>query len=170
MSGLRSLIIDQSSSCCGFVVMDDTELLEHGNLISRRKGSTHRLLEFLNDLNFIARDWRIAEVVFERLHYAGGKLTPQASIIEPMAGAALICKFTAARQAARVYTIPPQCWKSAVGAVGNRANIKDDVKRKVCQYWGVNEADIKSNDHSDALGMAAFWQHFRDEYRSGARK
>ena len=170
MSDFRSLIIDQSSTCCGFAVMEGIELREHGVLLSRGKSSTVRLLEFWNDLKNIAHQWKINEVVFEKLHYSGGKITPMANIIEPMAGAAMICKFVACDYAAKVYTIRPQTWKSVVGAKGNRANIKADVRRKVCQYWDIDEAQIRSSDHSDALGMAAYWQHFADEYRMGARK
>ncbi len=170
MQHKKTLVVDQSSTCCGFAVLNGRELEAHGILTSREKDSMRRLLDFWKDLRQLAQEHRIDEIVIEHLHYNGGQFTSQATQVEPLAGSSVICRFTAVYAGIPLYRIRPQTWKAAIGARGTRDTIKQDVCRKVCQYWGLDEEVIKSSDHSDALGIAACWLVYAADIRAGLKK
>lgn len=180
---MRTIIFDQSSSCTGFAVLDDNELIEHGNLIPSKPRKIHvdkhqrrlaskanmarRLLEFWNDMRLLIREFDPDEAVMEQIHYHG---MHNADSIEPLAGASNLVMMAAVEWGINFYTVRPQSWKAAVGAVGKKDTVKSDIAHKVCLFWGLDRDVIKSSDHSDALGIAAYWTRFQDDVRRGLIK
>lgn len=162
----RTLIIDQSSSCCGYAVIQAGELLEYGTIEPTVKMSKapRRLREMYDDLQGMIERLKPTEIVLEEHHLHGMQSTKS---IKPLAGATNICEMAADKAGIPVYFVRPQRWKAACGAKGKKEVIKQDVLRIVCRYWGINESDIRSFDQSDALGMAACWKILADDLRSG---
>lgn len=160
----KSLIIDQSGKRCGYAVLYGTELVDHGDLISRQKTSTLRLVQFQQDIYELAKDYLVQEVVFEKIQYF--KL-PTPETIEPLGHASGICKAAAEILGLPWYKVAPPTWKSACGVKGrDKAQQKLSARKIACQRWGLNDSEISSNDHSDALCIAAYWVVLCDEGRS----
>lgn len=168
---MRTLLIDQSSSCCGYAVLDDGKLSKpargiqpHGIFEPHKKGDklSRRLLELQNDLFALVAYFNPDELAIEWHHYHG---LNSWRAIEGLAASAQMCEMVAANACIPVYRIKQQVWKAACGAKGTKETIKGEVKRIVCNFWQIPPADIHSDDHSDVLGMAAAWAIIGNDLR-----
>lgn len=116
----------------------------------------------MHDIEILLSVFTPKEIVLEWHHYHGMQ---NWQTIEPMAGAAMICLMLAHVYQIPVYRIRQQRWKAAIGAKGSKETIKGNVRRIICHRWNIPEAKIKSDDHSDVLGMAATWAVLADDLR-----
>lgn len=169
---MRTILVDQSSSCCGFAVLEGKHLAApvkgvepHGIFEPVRKSAKvpRRLLEMQSDLMALVQHFQPDEMVIEWHHYHGMQSW---RAIEPVAASAQMCEMVAANYFIPVYRIKQQSWKAACGAKGDKDHIKAEVSRIVCQFWHLSPSVIKSSDHSDVLGMAAAWAIIGDDLRS----
>lgn len=172
---VRTILFDQSSSGIGYAVIENKILLHgfeyapHGLIAPSRQTmkAPARLIEMEMDIVELMDCFKPDEMVIEAIYYGDFRkneenkkgqtkiLSPKT--VEPLSWAAWICVRAATMHQIPVYRLRPQRWKSACGAKGRRETIKQDVQRIVCQYWNIPANQIKSTDHSDALGMAACW-------------
>ena len=115
------------------------------------------------DIKNLIKQVQATELVIENIFYHG---LHDSKTIEPLAGGAVICLMAADACGIRLYKIEPGTWKHAIGAKGRKDTIKKRVKQIVCRFWGIPEYQIKTDDHSDALGMAACWKFQATELRN----
>lgn len=172
MAPLRSLVIDQSTTTCGFaVVVEDAStpisfgvfgrLLTHGIITTPAKAPMiDRLNVIRADVQSLITSYRPDELVCENTMFfrqrsgqANAAMAAVYALVQDMAKAAGMA----------FYSQNPATIKLRATGHGNAT--KQEMIAAVCHLWGMQPSQIRDDNHADALAGAYVWLYRADEVR-----
>ena len=155
---MRSLILDQSTTCTGLAVLEDGKILAHGVIKPPAGTIDERLRNIRKCLADLIQEWQPDELVFENTQFrpkAGGPRRDEA-----MGRIKEVCASAADFAGIPWYKHHPMSIKHAV--TGNGSSSKEDVKIAACRYWKIPVSRLLSpldDNESDALAGAIHWKY-----------
>lgn len=173
--GLRSLVIDQSTTTCGFAVVEEDpntpisfgvfgRLLDHG-IITTPSGAAmiDRLNVIRADLESLISAYRPNELVCENTMFFRQR-SGQANAA--MAAVYALMQDLAKAHSMAFYSQNPATIKLRATGHGNAT--KQEMIDAVCHLWGLTPSRIRDDNHADALAGAYVWLYRADEVRRAA--
>jgi Holliday junction resolvasome RuvABC endonuclease subunit len=167
----RSLVVDQSTTCTGFAIIEhDPEaevsygtmgrLIQHGRLKLKGKEALPRMIELRADLLALCKEFAIDEIVYEQ---TAAIMQRSAATNEAMAGAVIAVKHTAKELSLPCYSQNPSTIKKRFTGSGKAD--KEAIMAAVVTNWGIPRGKILDDNHADSLAGAYVWLNMADEIR-----
>lgn len=170
---MRTLVLDQSSSCTGFALVEDDptvpvkygaygRILHHGRITTPSK---YGLLDRLNILradleNLLDGHYPVDEIVMENTQFS-----QRSSDGAGATGAVIrVIKDLAKKRGLAVYFQHPTTVKKCASGKGNAD--KDEMISAARDLWELPNYKIKDHNHADALCGAFVWLVMGDEIRA----
>lgn len=149
---MKTLILDQSSTCTGYAYLDGNTLDDHGIFKPFGISFLDRALSFLTDLRILLKEYRPHELVVEDTKYMKQR---SADTARAMSNILFLCEVAAREARIPMYKQNPMTIKKIVTNDGKAD--KSKIALAVQNYFNFKAEDLIDDNHSDALAGAISW-------------
>lgn len=147
--GKRILGLDQSSTICGYCVIENNKLLTYGVHEEKNPDIIHRIMKHKQWMKGVVDIWEIDQVIFEEVYMSNNAKT--ALSLGQVLGALQIAAYE--QLGTKPLVVSPASWRSHCGIKGKaRAQQKENTQKYIKNKFDI----VASFDCADAICIAIY--------------
>lgn len=143
------IALDESTTCTGYAVFDDSELIEHGTFSFKSKDVLERVSLIMEEIENLIDTYKPDNMVIEDV-----QITMNAATAKSLLGLQFMIEVYAHRNNISCETYRTTKWRKILGLSNSRALDRKAKKQETIDYvknkYGI---DVLKDDESDAIAI-----------------
>ena len=143
------IALDESTTCTGYAVFDDSELIEHGTFSFKSKDVLERVSLIMEEIEKLIKTYKPDNMVIEDV-----QITMNAATAKSLLGLQFMIEVYAHRNNISCETYRTTKWRKILGLSNSRSLDRKAKKQETIDYvkdkYGI---DVLKDDESDAIAI-----------------
>lgn len=143
------IALDESTTCTGYAVFDDSELIEHGTFSFKSKDVLERVSLIMEEIENLIDTYKPDNMIIEDV-----QITMNAATAKSLLGLQFMIEVYAHRNNISCETYRTTKWRKILGLSNSRALDRKAKKQETIDYvkdkYGI---DVLKDDESDAIAI-----------------
>ena len=153
------IALDESTTCTGYAVFDDGELIEHGIFSFKSKDVLERVSLIMEEIEELIKTYKPDNIVIEDV-----QITMNAATAKSLLGLQFMIEVYAHRNNISCETYRTTKWRKILGLSNSRALDRKAKKQETIDYVKDKyDIEILKDDESDAIAIGTAYLLEREE-------
>lgn len=153
------IALDESTTCTGYAVFDDSELIEHGTFSFKSKDVLERVSLIMEEIENLIDTYKPDNMIIEDV-----QITMNAATAKSLLGLQFMIEVYAHRNNISCETYRTTRWRKILGLSNSRALDRKAKKQETIDYvkdkYGI---DVLKDDESDAIAIGTAYLLEKEE-------
>lgn len=153
------IALDESTTCTGYAVFDDSELIEHGTFSFKSKDVLERVSLIMEEIEKLIKTYKPDNMIIEDV-----QITMNAATAKSLLGLQFMIEVYAHRNNISCETYRTTKWRKILGLSNSRSLDRKAKKQETIDYvkdkYGI---DVLKDDESDAIAIGTAYLLEKEE-------